>query len=64
MKLQDKVAIVTGGSRGIGACVAREFAAQGAKVVVNYLNSQEKADVIVADIIKQGGLAIAVQAEG
>ena len=44
MKLQGKVAIVTGGSRGIGACVAREFAAQGAKVVVNYLNSQQKAD--------------------
>jgi 3-oxoacyl-[acyl-carrier protein] reductase len=63
MKLQDKVAIVTGGSRGIGASIAREFASQGAKVVVNYLNSQEKADVIVADIIKQNGLAIAVQAD-
>ena len=63
MKLQGKVAIVTGGSRGIGACVAREFAAQGAKVVVNYLNSQQKADDIVADIIKHGGLAISVQAD-
>ena len=61
MKLQGKVAIVTGGSRGIGACVAREFAAQGAKVVVNYLNSQQKADDIVANIIKHGGLAISVQ---
>jgi 3-oxoacyl-[acyl-carrier protein] reductase len=63
MKLQNKVAIVTGGSRGIGACIAQEFASQGAKVVVNYLNNQEKAEVIVADIIKQGGLAIAVQAD-
>ena len=63
MKLQGKVAIVTGGSRGIGASVAREFAAQGAKVVVNYLNSQQKADDIVADIIKHGGLAISVQAD-
>jgi 3-oxoacyl-[acyl-carrier protein] reductase len=63
MKLQGKVAIVTGGSRGIGACVAREFAAQGAKVVVNYLNSQQKADDIVTDIIKHGGLAISVQAD-
>lgn len=63
MKLQNKVAIVTGGSRGIGASIAREFASQGAKVVVNYLNNQEKADVIVADIIKQGGEAIAVMAD-
>lgn len=63
MKLQNKVAIVTGGSRGIGASIAKEFASQGAKVVVNYLNSQEKADAIVADIIEQGGLAVAVQAD-
>ncbi|MFQ3191322.1 MAG: 3-oxoacyl-[acyl-carrier protein] reductase [Paraglaciecola sp.] len=63
MKLQNKVAIVTGGSRGIGAAIACEFASQGAKVVVNYLNSQEKADAIVAYIIEQGGLAVAVQAD-
>jgi 3-oxoacyl-[acyl-carrier protein] reductase len=63
MKLQNKVAIVTGGSRGIGASIAREFASQGAKVVVNYLNNQEKADVIVADIVKEGGEAIAVMAD-
>jgi 3-oxoacyl-[acyl-carrier protein] reductase len=50
MKLHNKVAIVTGGSRGIGAAIAREFASQGAKVVVNYLNSQEKADAVVAGI--------------
>ncbi|MFT4747428.1 MAG: 3-oxoacyl-[acyl-carrier protein] reductase [Congregibacter sp.] len=63
MKLQNKVAIVTGGSRGIGAAIACEFASQGAKVVVNYLNSQEKADAVVANIIEQGGLALAVQAD-
>ena len=63
MKLKNKVAVVTGSSRGIGAAIACEFASQGAKVVVNYLSSQEKADAVVADIIKQGGLAIAVQAD-
>lgn len=63
MKLQNKVAIVTGGSRGIGAAIAIEFASQGAKVVVNYHNNQQKAELIVADIIRQGGLAIAVHAD-
>ena len=63
MKLKNKVAIVTGGSRGIGAAIACDFASQGAKIVVNYLNSQEKADAIVTDIIEKGGLAIAVQAD-
>ncbi len=63
MKLHNKVAIVTGGSRGIGAAIASEFASQGAKVIVNYLNSQEKADAVVADIVERGGLAVAVQAD-
>lgn len=63
MKLKGKVALITGASRGIGAQIAKDFAKQGAKVVVNYHNNQQKADVIVAEIVKQGGLAIAVQAD-
>lgn len=63
MKLKGKVALITGASRGIGAQIAKDFAKQGAKVVVNYHNNQQKADAIVAEIVKQGGLAIAVQAD-
>ncbi|MFT5677058.1 MAG: 3-oxoacyl-[acyl-carrier protein] reductase [Paraglaciecola sp.] len=63
MKLKGKVALITGASRGIGAQIAKDFAKQGAKVVVNYHNNQEKADALVTDIIKQGGVAIAIQAD-
>ncbi len=61
-KLAGKTAIITGGSRGIGAEIARKFAAEGAKVVVNYSGSQEKAEAVVADIESNGGTAIAVKA--
>ncbi|EGA89502.1 3-oxoacyl-(acyl-carrier protein) reductase [Planococcus donghaensis MPA1U2] len=61
-KLAGKTAIITGGSRGIGAEIARKFAADGAKVVVNYSGSQEKAEAVVADIEASGGTAIAVKA--
>lgn len=61
-KLSGKTAIITGGSRGIGAEIARKFAADGAKVVVNYSGSQEKAEAVVADIEANGGTAIAVKA--
>ncbi|ANU22874.1 3-oxoacyl-[acyl-carrier-protein] reductase [Planococcus donghaensis] len=61
-KLAGKTAIITGGSRGIGAEIARKFAADGAKVVVNYSGSQEKAEAVVADIEANGGNAIAVKA--
>lgn len=61
--LTEKVAVVTGGSRGIGGEIAKELAKLGAKVVVNYNASAEAADSIVADIKADGGEAMAVQAD-
>jgi 3-oxoacyl-[acyl-carrier protein] reductase len=59
-KLTGKVAVVTGASKGIGAGIAKELAAQGASVVVNYASSKEGAEKVVAEITKAGGKAIAV----
>jgi 3-oxoacyl-[acyl-carrier protein] reductase len=59
-KLNGKVAVVTGASKGIGAGIAKELAAQGASVVVNYASSKEDAEKVVAQITKAGGRAIAV----
>ncbi len=61
-KLNGKVAIVTGASKGIGAGIAKSFADAGALVVVNYSSSKEGADKVVADITAKGGKAVAVQA--
>ena len=62
-KLKNKVAVVTGASKGIGASIAKHFAAEGAKVVVNYASSKEGADKVVKAITDNGGIAIAVQAD-
>ena len=62
-KLAGKVAVVTGASKGIGEGIARELAAQGAAVVVNYSSSRAGADRVVTDILNKDGKAVAVQAD-
>lgn len=62
-KLKNKVAIVTGASKGIGASIAKYFAAEGAKVVVNYASSKEGADKVVKAINDSGGTAISIQGD-
>lgn len=63
MKLQNKVALITGSSRGIGKAIALLFAKEGAKVIINYTKSKEKADEVVEEILKLGSEAVAVQAD-
>ena len=61
-KLNGKVAVVTGASKGIGAGIAKELAAAGTSVVVNYASAKQDADRVVDEISKGGGKAIAIQA--
>lgn len=61
--LKDKIILVTGSSRGIGATIARQLAAAGAKVIVNYAGGKDAAQQVVEDIQQQGGAAIALQAD-
>ena len=62
-KLEGKVAVVTGASKGIGAGIAKALADEGASVVVNYSTSKPDADRVVAEIAGRGGKAIAVQGD-
>lgn len=62
-KLANKVAVVTGASKGIGAGIAKALAAEGASVIVNYASSKEGAEKVVAEIKGRGGKAAAVQGD-
>jgi 3-oxoacyl-[acyl-carrier protein] reductase len=62
-RLKNKVAVVTGASKGIGAGIAKGLAAEGAAVVVNYATSKEGAEKVVAEIKAKGGKAVAVQGD-
>ncbi|WP_045883022.1 SDR family NAD(P)-dependent oxidoreductase [Pseudomonas chlororaphis] len=62
-RLEKKVALVTGSSKGIGAQIVRQLAQEGATVIVNYTRSQTDADKVVTQILEQGGRAFAIQAD-
>jgi len=62
-RLKEKVAVITGASKGLGAAIAKRFGAEGASVVVNYASSKDAADDVVNEIVSNGGSAIAIKAD-
>ena len=62
-RFENKVAVVTGASKGIGAAIAKQLASEGASVVVNYASSKEGAERVASEIKGKGGKAVAVQAD-
>ena len=61
-RLQGKVAVITGSSKGFGAAIARRFGSEGASVVVNYASSKDAADEVVGEVVKAGGEAVTIKA--